>query len=143
MALDPRVWGPNYWFFLHTIAISYPKYPNSITKKKYYEFLQNLPMFIPNENIATEFSNLLETYPVAPYLDCQDAFIRWLHFIHNKINERLEKPTITLSKFYANYYEFYKPKNEKWNEYLKFKQKIIYLILIIICIFLIYYCYDK
>ena len=24
-------WGPQYWFFLHTIGEIYPKYPNDVT----------------------------------------------------------------------------------------------------------------
>ena len=35
--LDPTIWGPHYWFFLHTIAMTYPIRPNDVTKKKYYE----------------------------------------------------------------------------------------------------------
>ena len=143
MALEPNVWGPHYWFFLHTIAITYPNYPNTITKKKYYEFIQNLPLFIPIENMSSEFSKLIDKYPVAPYLDSRDAFIRWMHFIHNKINEKLQKPTIPLNKFYTDYYQVYKPVNEKWKDYYKLKQKIIYFFVIILCIYFIYYWYDK
>jgi hypothetical protein len=93
MGLDPKIWGPHYWFFLHTVAICYPHRPNTITKKKYYDFIHNIPMFIPVENIASYFSQLLDQYPVSPYLDSRDAFIRWMHFIHNKINQKLEKPS--------------------------------------------------
>ena len=32
-----KVWGPHYWFVLHTIALRYPKNPNDVTKKKYYD----------------------------------------------------------------------------------------------------------
>ena len=101
--LDPKVWGPHYWFFLHTIVISYPMRPNAVTKKKYYELIQNMPLFIPNEQIATNFERLLDKYPVTPYLDTRDSFIRWMHHMHNKINEQLEKPKITLAKFYEEY----------------------------------------
>ena len=31
--LQPSVWGPHYWFTLHTIALCYPLYPNDVTKK--------------------------------------------------------------------------------------------------------------
>ena len=34
MYLDPAIWGPHYWFFLHTLAMTYPHHPNSVTKKK-------------------------------------------------------------------------------------------------------------
>jgi hypothetical protein len=39
--LDPKIWGPHYWFFLHTLAMCYPNYPNEVTKKKYYELLHD------------------------------------------------------------------------------------------------------
>jgi hypothetical protein len=39
---------------------------------------------------------------VAPYLDSRTQFVRWVHFIHNKINERTLKPTITLEEHRAN-----------------------------------------
>ena len=143
MALDPKVWGPHYWFFLHTVTMCYPHRPNTITKKKYYDFIHNFPMFIPIESISTHFSQLLDQYPVSPYLDSRDAFIRWMHFIHNKINQRLEKPNISLSKFYENYYEQYKPNDLKLREYYRMKSKIIYFVLLVIFIGGIVYFYDK
>lgn len=141
--LDPKIWGPHYWFFLHTISMSYPLHPNAITKKKYYEFVQNIPLFIPVESMASDFSKLLEQYPVQPYLDNKESFIRWMWFIHNKINKKLEKPQISLNDFYVKYYEEYKPINEKMSEYYKIRGKLIYSG-IIICFFGgIWYLYDK
>ena len=141
--LDPKIWGPHYWFFLHTLSMTYPKHPNSITKKKYYEFIQNLPLFIPVEQISGEFSKLLDKYPIAPYLDNRESFVRWMHFIHNKINEKLEKPKISLNDFFIKYYNEYKPKHEKNIYFHKIKEKIIYFSLIIIITSTIYYLYDK
>ncbi len=143
MVLDPKVWGPHYWFFLHTISMSYPLRPNSVTKKKYYEFIQNLPLFIPVESIAGEFSKLLDQYPITPYLDSRDAFIRWVWFIHNKINEKLEKNKISLNKFYELYYEEYKPKDIKNREMNRLKNKLVYLCLVVFFIAIIMYLYNK
>ena len=47
--LDPEIWGPHFWFFINTLALNYPNNPNDVTIKKYYEFIQNLPLFIPVE----------------------------------------------------------------------------------------------
>jgi hypothetical protein len=141
--LDPKIWGPHYWFFLHTIAMSYPLHPNAVTKKKYYDFVQNIPLFIPVESMAGEFSKLLDQYPVQPYLDNKESFIRWMWFIHNKINKKLEKPQISLNDFYIKYYEEYKPINEKMNEYYKLRGKVIYSGIIIVFLGGIYYLYDK
>ena len=143
MALDPKVFGPHYWFFLHTISMNYPKYPNAVTKKKYYDFIQNLPLFIPVEKHATDFSKLLDEYPVSPYLDSRDSFVRWMHFIHNKINEKLEKRKISLSEFYVQYYEAYKPKQVKFSEYYRLREKAIYFGFICLVGSSIYYLYDK
>ena len=141
--LDPKVWGTHYWFFLHTVSMTYPIYPNAITKKKYYEFIQNLPLFIPVENISSEFSKMLDMYPVTPYLDNRESLIRWMHFIHNKINEKLEKPKITLNEFYFNYYEQFKPKDVKMKNFYKWKEKLIYTLVIISGTGLIVYLYNK
>lgn len=141
--LDPKIWGPHYWFFLHTIAMSYPLHPNAVTKKKYYDFVQNIPLFIPVESMAGEFSKLLDQYPVQPYLDNKESFIRWMWFIHNKINKKLEKPQISLNDFYVKYYEEYKPVNEKMSEYYKIRGKLIYSGIIISFFGGIWYLYDK
>lgn len=141
--LDPKVWGPHYWFFLHTIAMTYPHHPNTITKKKYYEFIQNLPLFIPVEKISSEFSKLIDKYPITPYLDNRDSFVRWSHFIHNKINEKLEKPLISLNDFFVKYYEDYKSRDIKLIEYYKIREKMVYVVIISVIIGAIYYLYDK
>ena len=143
MNLNPDIWGPHYWFMLHTCALQYPKHPNAVTKKKYYDFISNLPLFIPVENIATNFSKLLDQYPITPYLDSKDSFIKWVHFIHNKINKQLGKPNISLNDFYINYYEEYKPKEIKLRESSKWKEKFIYTIIIVLVVFLIVYLYEK
>lgn len=31
--LDPDIWGPHFWFVLHTMAMTYPHHPNDVTKR--------------------------------------------------------------------------------------------------------------
>lgn len=122
-SLDPEVWGPQYWFVLFSIAYTYPQNPNKITKKKYYEFIQNIPLFIPHEKIGTDFIQYLDTYPVTPYLDNRISFMKWVHFIHNKMNAQLRKPTISFDEAVKLYEEHYLPKPiiEENNYYIKKK----------------------
>jgi hypothetical protein len=143
MNLNPEVWGPHYWFMLHTLALNYPNYPNAVTKKKYYDFISNMPLFIPVEEIATSFTRLLDEYPVTPYLDSRESFVKWVHFIHNKINELLHKPKISLHDFYVTYYDCYKPKQIQDIETNKWKGKLIYTITILSIVFLGLYLYNK
>jgi hypothetical protein len=93
--------------------------------------------------MGSYFSKLLDEYPISPYLDNRESLIRWVWFIHNKINEKLEKPKISLNEFYINYYEAYKSKNVKILEFYKIREKVIYFGSIIGLIGMIYYLYDK
>ena len=127
MIFTPSVWGPHYWFTLHTIAMCYPKYPNAVTKKKYYDFIQNFPLFIPVDDIGNTFSRLLDKYPVTPYLDSRESFIKWVHFIHNKINIALGMEEITMEQAMTSYYEHYKPKIVKSKEQYNRREKIAFI----------------
>lgn len=105
--LDANVWGRHYWFFLHTVAYKYPETPNAVTKRKYYDLISNFPLFIPDEEMGNHFASLLDLYPVTPYLDNRESFIRWCWFIHNKINRILEKEEIDLYESINRYFEEY------------------------------------
>lgn len=108
--LTPEVWGPHYWFFLHTVAYTYPEYPTNVTKKKYYDLISNMPLFLPDLKMGDDFAKLLDRYPVSPFLDSRESFIRWVHFIHNKINLRLKKEEISIYKALDNYYYQFLPR---------------------------------
>jgi len=123
--------------------MSYPNWPNAVTKKKYYEFIQNLPLFIPVESMSGEFSKLIDKYPVMPYLDNRESFVRWVWFVHNKINEKLEKPQLSMNDFFIQYYEAYKPKNLKMIEQYKLREKITHASILMCSLGIIYYLYDK
>ena len=135
---NAAIWGPHYWFFLHTIAHSYPEHPNAVTKRKYYDLIQNMPIFIPQHEMGNKFSVILDKYPVTPYLEKRDSFIRWMNFIHNKYNELLSKKEFTIYESIDQYLNEYKPKPIVLTESLRIKSYIVHLVFILICLFLIY-----
>lgn len=143
MTLDPAIWGPHYWFFIYTLAISYPKKANSVLKKKYYDFIQNLPIFIPDLKIGNKFSQYLDKYPIEPYLDTRENFIKWVHFIHNKMNKQLGKEEISYIQAMNDYYSLYKPKEIILKEELKKKRQIYFGIILLFLFILSYYLYKK
>jgi hypothetical protein len=121
-----------------TIALSYPENPNSVTKRKYYDFIINLPLFIPNIEIGNKFSNLLDKYPVSPYLDTKESFVKWVHFIHNKVNIMIGKEEISYQTALENYLEEYLPKPVYLSEKMKISKYYIFISFIFICLILIY-----
>ena len=141
--LDPSIWGPQYWFFLFTIANNYPNKANETIKKKYYNLISNFPLFIPHNKIANEFSDILDKYPVTPYLEGKDSFIKWVHFIHNQINHKLDKSEISLTEALNNYYSLFKPKEIILREELKYKKNLIYISIFSTLLIGCFYLYKK
>lgn len=143
MIFEPSVWGPHYWFTLHTISMCYPEHVNEVTKKKYYDFIQNFPLFIPIENIGNTFSKMLDKYPVTPYLDSRESFMKWVHFIHNKINVALDIPEVTMEEALSSYYDNYKPRVIKSTEEYNRREKIAFIVGLALILIAIYFFYDK
>jgi hypothetical protein len=137
----PDVWGPHYWFFLHTIAHTYPLTPTSVTRRKYYDLIQNFPLFIPNPEIGDHFISILDRYPVSPYLDNRDSFIRWVHFIHNRINRVLGKEEITLFEALDDYKSLYRPKQVKLSERFHLQKEYVIAFFTVVCFVFIFMLY--
>ena len=140
------VWGPHYWFVLHSIARTYPVHPTNVSKKKYYEFIQNIPIFLPNAEIGDSFSELLEKYPVTSYLDSRESLMKWFHFIHNKINRYLNKDTISFNEatfHYMNHYNQTLKSGSKIKMHYEKRYKITIMLMIFTILFVsIYFLYK-
>ena len=143
MKLNPNVWLPHLKFTLQTMAITYPSNPNDVSKKKYYDFISNLPVFIPIEPFGKNFMDLLDKYPVTPYLDSRMSMMKWVHFIFNKISIQLEQPVEEFYDSLEKYYDEYKPKEYKNREIVKTRKKYIEFALGTILVGLIIYLYKK
>lgn len=135
--MNPQIWGPPFWFFIHTIALNYPDHPTTVIKKKYYEFFKSLPDFLPSH--SERLRKLMTVYPVAPYLDNRDSLVKWVHLLHNKINKQLEKPEISLQKFYSDYYDLFKPRN-RWTYGLV--KKLVFSAVIVLILVIIFKCFE-
>ncbi len=142
MFFDPSVWGPHYWFFLHTVAESYPDTPNAVAKRKYYDLIQNMPLFIPIPEIGNKFSELLDKYPVSPYLDSRESFVKWMHFIHNKVNHHLGKLELSLPQALEKYRDMYKPRPIYLVEQINMRKHYLHAIVIGLLLFAIYTWYN-
>ena len=127
MPLDVNIWFPHIKFTLQTISIMYPLHPNDVTKKKYYDTIHNLPLFIPMEPFGKAFSKLLDNYPVTPYLSSRESFMKWIHFIINKLNLHMNWDQPNYYDSLEKYYEEYKPKELVEREKFKRTKQYIFI----------------
>lgn len=140
---DAKIWGPHYWFFMMSVAMTYSDYPNDIVKRKYYDFYMNLPLFIPDKEMAKNLLAMLDSYPITPYLSSKDSLLRWVVFIHNKINTMIGKPNLSVDEAIRNYMNEYVPKPLYLHQEMKIKRYYIHVAFIMMCLFVIYWNLDK
>lgn len=94
-------------------------------------------MFLPVGENGKLFSEFLDEYPVTPYLDSRELFIKWIHFIHNKINVYLGKQEITYKAAMEEYYKHYIPKKIKKESDKKNREKYIFFAVLVVLIIII------
>lgn len=111
MKLDPKIWIENYKFTIMTMAMYYPNKPDDITKKKYYDFIRNLPVFFPEKPMGADFIKILDKFPVTPYLDSRISFIKWVNFINNKLNKKMGIKECEMYESLEKYHSQYKSTN--------------------------------
>ena len=143
MTLNHKIWLPHLKFILQTISVSYPTHPNDVTIKKYYEFIQNLPVFVPMEPFGDNFLKMLDEFPVTPYLSSRLSFMKWVNFIFNKINKQLGLETENFHDSLEKYYESYQPEELKKKELYKKREKYVKLGFLFIAFSTIVYFYNK
>ena len=61
--MDPSVWGPHAWFFLHTVTFTYPKNPTELDKRHMYDFFTKLQYILPCEMCKQHYQEHLYTMP--------------------------------------------------------------------------------
>lgn len=136
--MDPEIWGPHAWVFLHTITLNYPNNPTIYDKQNYKNFFINLHHILPCEWCSKNYIHHLQKYPIDNYLNTKKNLIEWLIHIHNEINKLFNKKIITYPEFIKIYKNIY---NKKKNFFTFYNISLILcisiiIILIILCIYL-------
>jgi len=135
--MDPTIWGPHYWFMMHTVAFHYPNHPTAIQKKIHYRWIHHLPELIPNKSIGAMFADILRDYPISPYLDNREDFILWTHYIHNVVNRKLNKPTMTLQEHYDDFERYMEKPADRWKRL--WKEQFQACLFIFVCVAILYW----
>ena len=86
-------WGPSAWKFLHTITFNYPDNPTLTQKRNVEELFLSLIHLLPCDECSEHYKKeISENFPDSR---SKSALSSWLVNLHNKVNIRLNKPTMT------------------------------------------------
>ena len=128
--MEPKIWGKHAWLFLHTITLNYPDEPTLSDKQNYKSFFESLIDILPCPTCREHYEENIKNNPIQ--LNSKEDLVRWLIKIHNNVNERKNKPTLSYEEVINYYTKLYNPVN-KYDEIIK-----LLLIIIIIVLFLIF-----
>lgn len=144
--MDTTIWGPPFWFTLHTISINYPEKPTYIERQQHLLFFESLKTILPCSICRDHYKNFLVDQPISPYLDNRDSLKKWILDCHNNVNKLNNKKVWTMKESDNYYNNIYNNKeNFKCNFTVKntknkrFKYNSISNILIFI-LFIIIFC---
>ena len=147
--MDNKIWGPYFWFTLHTVTLAYPENPNYITRRHYNDFFLTLQNVLPCNLCREHYKKHLQEYPISAHLDSKESIVKWCFNLHNKVNQSLGKPNFGYEEFREKYRKIFAPtilerviNENNIQKYRKYKCGAI-LILIFILLGIIYKFYKK
>jgi hypothetical protein len=102
--INPSLWGPHCWKFMHYLTMSYPDEPTQMDKDKIKRFFLAIGDIIPCENCRVHFALNLKNSPLTDkVLESRYNLINWLKDIHNEVNSRNGKKTYTYDDIINEY----------------------------------------
>jgi hypothetical protein len=147
--MDTTVWGPPFWFTLHTICLNFPENPTYIERQQHLLFFESLKTILPCSICRNHYKKFLQEQPISPYLDNKNSLKRWVLDCHNNVNKLNNKKIWTMKEVDDYYDNIYNNKeNFKCNFIIKDKKKkkfkynslsnilIIILFVIIFCLYI-------
>ena len=126
--MDPTVWGPSAWIFLHSITMNY----DIIDREKYIIFFNSLKDILPCNACREHCKENFNIDPVENNLDSRDQLVNWLVRFHNRVNKSNNKKQYTNSEVMQIYKKLYSKNTSISNN-------IIIFLLIVIIIFVYKY----
>lgn len=105
MHIPPEVWGPSFWFSLHIVSLAYPDKPTYAEKRAAKEFFSALPYVLPCPACREHFRTIIQAMPVESWLDDRTSLMEWVVAVHNRVNQRLGKPEVSMGEFLKRYAE--------------------------------------
>ena len=141
--MDPQVWGPPGWTFLHSITLAYPACPKKEDKEAMRTFFMNVGNVLPCDKCQSNFKKHLKKYPLTNRILCsREGLVNWLIDIHNEVNKMHGKRELSYEEVLQIYQEKYSGR-KSFTNYLIILLFIIIAILLLVLGSLLYLRYRK
>jgi hypothetical protein len=134
--INPLLWGPHLWKFMHYLTLSYPDNPDIAEQNKFRNFFMMIGQYLPCEKCRVNYKTNIQTLPLTDVvLSSRNNLIKWLFDLHNIVNKETGKTQITYDKFN----DIYINNKQDDNDNIQYKYgMLIILAVILIILFIIY-----
>lgn len=133
--MDPLIWGPSAWSFIHFLTIAYPDKPTREDIENHKNFINLLPKILPCSICKNHIEKNLEDIDFELILSSKNSYMNFMWDLHNKVNSLNKRPNISFNDFLSLYKNIIE--NGSFNPFILYKKsKIYYYSLLIIFIIL-------
>jgi hypothetical protein len=94
--MDPKVWGPHAWTFLHLSALHADR---SNGRTEWKSLMNAMVLNLPCEECKKHASVYWASHEYQP----SESAFEWTHRFHNTVNVRLHKPEVPLAKAFKEW----------------------------------------
>ena len=106
--MNPKIWGPHAWFFLHSITLGYPDNPSTSEKNNIKNFFLSVGNVLPCPLCRSNYVKHLVKYPLDEYaLSSKKSLVQWLINIHNAVNRLYGRKELSYDDVMDKYYKDY------------------------------------
>jgi hypothetical protein len=102
ISMPPDVWGPIFWNAMHIVSLGYPVTPTDADKDAARSFFKSLTVVLPCPVCREHYKKHLSETSLDEAVQSKGQLIHWVWDLHNRVNEMLGKPTITIDRFLEN-----------------------------------------
>jgi hypothetical protein len=96
--MDPNVWGPSMWRFLHCTALAYPEQGTPDSAEAFKQFVHSLGDVLPCPTCSANYARHLDELPVEPFLEGgggRAQVFEWTVRLHNLVNQDIGRPVMS------------------------------------------------
>ena len=141
--MEPNVWGPHAWIFLHSITLNYPENPSEKDKLEIMDFFHKLPNVLPCQTCSHHFKDNLKKYPISKRVHSKKELVEWLIDIHNEVNKLNNKKIYSYEEVNDYYLSLYNSgqSDMRYINKKSYNQLIIYLLILSLLFYIFYNFY--
>lgn len=89
----PEIWGPHYWYVIHTFAAAYSENPSDLDKEIAVNFIKNLPFILPCHECRNHSFMYMKLHikQLDKITSSRQNIVHFFRNFHDWVNERLGK----------------------------------------------------